>query len=79
MSKEQGCIYLDCGIVVHCEVGGKRGEEAFYDILRWEEGQFSMDLRAAAPEVTMDDPVEYLLFRGARHLDEQHRGKEKED
>lgn len=72
-SKEQGRIFLEQGVVVHCELLGQIGEQAFYLILPWQKGRFEFDPELRPEQTSMDHPVEYLLFRGACHLDEQQK------
>lgn len=73
-SQEQGKIYFEEGDMVHCEVGSQGGEEACYAILSWQQGYFEFDSKARCSQRTIDCSVEYLMFKGARKLDEQQQG-----
>jgi hypothetical protein len=37
---ERGIIYLNEGEIIHAECGEKKGTDAFYKILSWQEGEF---------------------------------------
>ncbi|MEJ2542741.1 MAG: response regulator [Calditrichaceae bacterium] len=48
-----GVIYFEDGNIVHAEVGDLKGEEAFYQILSWEGGSFSIEKGVKASEETV--------------------------
>jgi len=82
MEEKSGCliiqgsflskVFLQKGLVVHCESGGLVGEEAFYSVLYEQKGTFTFELQSP-PQLSMNHPVEFLLMEGARRMDEQHR------
>ena len=65
-----GSIYFDDGNIVHAEVENKSGEEAFYEILSWEGGKFSIDKGVKAPKITIIKGWQTLLLEGLRRSDE---------
>ena len=58
------------GQVVHAESGEQRGEEAFYRIMRWEDGAFALEAQEAAPTQTIETPWSALLMNGLQQRDE---------
>ncbi len=59
---DKGCIYLQKGILVHAETRSKRGREAFYEILSWENGGFCVvPLEKDFTEFTINESLETLL------------------
>ncbi|MBD3285461.1 response regulator [candidate division WOR-3 bacterium] len=71
-----GVIYFKKGKPVHAEAGNLIGEDAFFEILTWKTGIFSIE---AFKEVkrTIGDCTDALLIEGARRQDECTRcGKE---
>ena len=76
---EKARIFMRSGRVVHCECGVLGGEEAFYSVIRWEEGEFEILPCARFPEQSIHAPLESLLIEGFRRVDEdlaRERGEE---
>lgn len=69
----QGTIWFERGLVVHARVGATAGELAFYEILTWTDGEFSVERGAAAPERTMKQQATELLIEASRRQDEASR------
>ncbi len=67
---EQARIFMRSGRVVHCECGVLGGEEAFYSVVRWEEGEFEILPCSRFPEQSIHAPLESLLIEGFRRVDE---------
>ena len=67
---EVGRIVLKEGNVVHAEAGSVTGEQAFYVLMQWEVGQFSMSECQEFPEATVTSSTMSLLMEGARLADE---------
>ncbi len=65
-----GLVHVSEGAVVHAVAGDKTGEEAFYDIMGWKEGEFAMRTRTEFPDRTIQAPLMGLLMEGARRADE---------
>jgi hypothetical protein len=74
-SKEQkGEVVVLNGEVVHCKAGDMEGEVAFYQMMRWQEGNFVTRRTADCPKRTINAPVMSLLMEGARLADEGESG-----
>lgn len=68
--EQQGRIVLKAGNVVHAEAGDVSGESAFYELMQWKVGQFSMSECQKFPEATVKASTMSLLMEGARLADE---------
>lgn len=66
----EGHVFVQDGEVTHAEVGDLVGAEAFYEIMRWPDGQFTTSRCAAPPERTIQVSAMSLLMEGARLVDE---------
>jgi DNA-binding response OmpR family regulator len=65
-----GTIWFDRGNVVHAEEGVREGADAFYEIVRWTGGEFSVERGAVTRKRTvMNKPTE-LLMEALRRQDE---------
>lgn len=72
-SRGTGEIYLDSGRVVDAIYGGLRGEEAFYHIVGWEDGTFSLDPDVLMLGSTINRSTDGLIMEGLRRLDESKK------
>jgi CheY-like chemotaxis protein/predicted regulator of Ras-like GTPase activity (Roadblock/LC7/MglB family) len=70
----EGRVYFADGEVVHAALGKKTGADAVYELLTWEEGEFELQMGAAAPERTIEGSWSGLLLEGARRMDEGSAG-----
>jgi hypothetical protein len=70
---EEGRIYFENGRIRHCRVGAVKGEEAFYHMLRWEEGPFVISHGQTTEERTIEMDEMQLMMEGMRRLDEERR------
>lgn len=66
----QGEIYFDEGNIVHAEFENLQGEEAFFEILSWEGGNFSVEREKAPAKETIIKGWQSVLLEGMRRLDE---------
>jgi len=66
----QGEIYFDEGNIVHAEFENLQGEEAFYEILSWEGGNFSVEREKPPAKETIIKGWQSVLLEGMRRLDE---------
>lgn len=73
-----GVIWFDRGAIVHAEQGAQSGVEAFHEILRWADGEFSMERHTEAPARTISASATELL-RGAAGEGELPRAPVDED
>lgn len=69
--EQEGIIYFEDGNIIHTEVEHLNGEEAFYEILSWQGGNFSIKKGVKAPEETIVKGWQSLLLEGLRRADEQ--------
>jgi response regulator RpfG family c-di-GMP phosphodiesterase len=72
-SKGVGEIYLDSGRIVDAIYSGLRGEEAFYQIIGWEDGTFNLDPDVLMLGATINRSTDGLIMEGLRRLDESKR------
>ncbi len=67
---ETGIIYFHEGNIVHAETDRLEGENAFYYIMSWKGGEFSVKRNVRAPRETIHKGWQGLLLEGLRRLDE---------
>ncbi|CAK8714539.1 MAG: two-component system, chemotaxis family, response regulator CheB [Candidatus Electronema aureum] len=67
-----GVLYFSDNEIIHAEFGELTGEEAFYRIMTWPSGTFSM-LFAKTNQRSIDASWNFLLLEAARRIDEQNR------
>jgi hypothetical protein len=65
-----GEIYFQEGEIVHAAVGVERGEEAFFSLATWGEGDFSFEPETESPEQTMTSPLEEILASAMQEVSE---------
>ena len=56
--------------IIHAQVGDMVGEKAFYDLMRWRDGEFVTRQSTEAAERTVHGTTMGLLMEGARQVDE---------
>ncbi len=69
--QRQGIIVIVDGEIVHASFGDVVGEEAFYQILGWQTGNFETIEVKAPPERTINKNYQFLVMEAARRVDEQ--------
>ena len=69
-SGESCTIDIEDGNVVNASVDDLKGEEAFYQILYWTKGNFSIDPSAEVKEKPITMSYESLMLEGFRRMDE---------
>ena len=69
----EGRLYFANGSLLHATAGGIRGDEAFYEIMMWSGGEFSMRAGVASPERSLHSNWQELLRESVRRLDERRR------
>ena len=67
--REGGIAFVD-GSVVHAAVDELVGEEAFFELMVWDEGPFTFEPDAPSVEKTVRQSSTNLLLEGARRKDE---------
>lgn len=63
-------IFFSGGQIVHAISGNQTGEDVVYQVLGWNEGDFSLDNDIKSSETTINRSWPSLLLEGARRLDE---------
>ncbi len=71
----RGLLFFRDGEIIHAEQGGKVGEEAFYDILEWPAGRFSLQPNVATTRASIQKNWQHLLLDAHRVLDERRAGR----
>lgn len=75
---QEGKVYFADGEVVHATLGSLVGEEAFYQLLGWEDGDFELEMGVSSIKRTITAGWSGLLLEGMRRLDEGLAGLELE-
>jgi response regulator RpfG family c-di-GMP phosphodiesterase len=70
---EAGEIHFVNGAIYNALWSSLRGEEAFYAMLRLEDGDFALDPNYQAPQQLIQANPEAMLLEGMRRLDEANR------
>ncbi len=73
--QEEGRVFMEKGEVVHGVYGPYEGEEAIYQLLKWEDGRFEIEPDVSSPVRTVGLSVEELLLEGMKRMDEEREGK----
>ncbi len=71
-----GELYFAQGAILHATTPTRRGDDAFYEIMLWSGGEFSMRMGAAAPERSVHSNWQELLIESVRRLDESRRSSD---
>jgi CheY-like chemotaxis protein len=70
---EAVCYFRD-GRILDCELSGKvAGENAFYRLLNWQEGEFAIEFKPIEREERIPVSTQGLLMEGMRRIDEWGR------
>lgn len=67
---EEGIIYFKNGDIVHAETRDLEGENAFYQMMSWKGGEFSVKRMMKPPKETIFKSWQNLLLEGLRIADE---------
>ena len=70
-----GLIFFRDGEVIHAEQDGIRGERAFYEIMQWPGGKFSLEPNVATTSRTIERSWKFLLMEAHRLMDESRSGR----
>ncbi len=76
---QRGVIYFEDGNIIHAQVNELEGEDAFYTILTWEGGTFTLRKGERAPKETIFKGWQNLLLEGLRRLDENRASEQTQD
>lgn len=76
---EKADIFLEEGRIVNTVYNEMKGEEAFYSIIGWEDGSFTIDPKVEITERLITKNNDSLLLEGFRRLDEGSKEAAPED
>jgi hypothetical protein len=68
--KEAGEILLEKGRIVHAVIGDQSGEEAVYELVLWNQGEFLFEPGVTTDKSTVNKGNTNLLMEAARRRDE---------
>jgi hypothetical protein len=68
--EEEARVFVQNGEIVHTSVGEKTGDVAFYELMRWREGEFVTRQCTEFPARTIFTSAMSLMMEGARQVDE---------
>ena len=71
--KGRGEIQFAEGAIANAAFGALGGEDAFYELLSVQEGDFALDPGFVPPKKVIKGSAEMLLLEGLRRLDERNR------
>lgn len=69
----EGEVYFSQGAILHARTPTWIGDEAFYEIMMWSAGEFSMRTGAVTSERTVHSNWQELLMESVRRIDEARR------
>jgi CheY-like chemotaxis protein len=69
----EGAVWFEHGVIPHAVTDQHRGEEAFFEIMGWSGGEFSMQVGVTAPERSVTSTWQELLMESCRRTDELRR------
>ena len=72
--EEKGILYLAKGRIVHASLKNMIGPEAFYELMGWEGGNFSIVHGQRTNDVNVTLDTMYLVLEASRIMDERNAG-----
>jgi predicted regulator of Ras-like GTPase activity (Roadblock/LC7/MglB family) len=69
---DEGQLYLANGQIVHATCGQETGEEALYQLLKWNEGRFHIEKEIPAPTESIQRPWTAVLMQAMQRIDEEN-------
>ncbi len=71
-SPQSAILWLNQGDLVGAHLYKLHGEEAFFELLKWQQGYFALYYKEPPPkDPHLNQPLEVLLLEGMRRLDEE--------
>jgi len=70
---DKGRIWFENGAAKHAQSDGVKGDEAFFRMVRWTEGDFVIEHGLRTKEQSIQQDAMFLLMEGLRQLDEAQR------
>jgi CheY-like chemotaxis protein len=74
----EGRIWFEGGAARHARTGELEGEKAFYEMMRWEAGEFAIQYGVRCDDGSLAQDTMYLVMEGLRRIDESE-GADRED
>jgi len=74
-SEEEGSIFFENGDVINAFYNDMTGDKAFYQLMRWDEGDFYLNSEVTLPEREIQAPTPHLIMESMRLWDEEKAGK----
>jgi CheY-like chemotaxis protein len=68
---QKGVIYLQQGEVIYAKAQGAEGQDAFYRMMTWQDGEFEITACHAIPPRNIYESAMSLLMEGARIADDE--------
>ncbi len=68
---EKGTLYISNGKIVHAAVGNITGREAFFELMGWDEGNFTILHGQQTNEINVTSDTMHLLMDAAKFIDEK--------
>jgi hypothetical protein len=69
--RRSGLIFFRDGQIIHAEQGARLGDEAFYAIMKWTGGRFSLQPNVSSTRSTISKNWQFLLLEAHRLIDEE--------
>lgn len=69
--EQEAALYFDAGNIVHAAMDNQTGEEVVYHVLKWQDGEFSLEAGVPSPDTTVTTPWSTLLMDGLQQIDEE--------
>ncbi len=67
---KKGVIYIQQGDIIYAQAQGLEGQDAFYRMMTWQEGEFEITASTTVPSRNIFESAMSLLMEGARIADE---------
>lgn len=77
-ANQTAVVFFQGGNMTHASCGEMEGEEAIYQLISWEDGDFMLDAGITSPVNTITHNWSGILLEGARRLDEQNLDTEQD-
>ncbi len=71
--EKKGSVFIKNGKVVHVHYGSLIGEDAFFHMLAWNEGTFSIEMGAPTDLQSISKPMHHILLEGFKKIDDRKR------
>jgi DNA-binding response OmpR family regulator len=73
---KKGVIYIQQGEIIYAQTQGLKGQDAFYRLMTWQDGEFEIKACTAVPPRNIFESAMSLLMEGARIADETNLQEE---